>query len=38
MHDSCGVHNLHGMPGVFASLLSALFCGIASEKTYGVRY
>ena len=37
LHDSCGVNNLHGMPGIFSTLLSALFCGIASEATYGVR-
>ena len=38
MHDSCGVNNLHGMPGIFSTLLSALFCGIATEETYGIRY
>ena len=37
LHDSCGVHNLHGMPGIFSSLLSALFSGLASEEIYGVK-
>jgi hypothetical protein len=22
MHDTCGVHSLHGMPGVFAAIVS----------------
>ena len=35
LHDSCGVHNLHGMPGILSSLLSALFSGLASEEIYG---
>ena len=38
VHDSCGVHNLHGIPGVLSALLSVLFAGIASEKEYGERY
>lgn len=33
--DTCGVHNLHGMPGVISALASILFCGIASGDTYG---
>ena len=37
LHDSCGVHNLHGMPGIFSSLLSALFSGLASEEIYGAK-
>lgn len=34
IHDTCGVHNLHGMPGVFAGLVGALMSGIATEETY----
>jgi len=33
-HDSCGVNNLHGMPGLFGGLLSVLMAGIASPETY----
>ena len=35
LHDSCGVNNLHGLPGILSSLLSALYSGIASEEIYG---
>lgn len=35
LHDSCGVNNLHGMPGLLSSFLSALYSGLASEETYG---
>ena len=35
LHDSCGVHNLHGMPGVLGGLLSALLCYMADSATYG---
>ncbi|KAF4523541.1 hypothetical protein B566_EDAN011989 [Ephemera danica] len=35
IHDTCGVHNLHGMPGVLAGLIGALMAGLATEKEYG---
>nr|XP_022914592.1 ammonium transporter Rh type A [Onthophagus taurus] len=35
VHDTCGVHNLHGMPGVLAGLVGALMAGIASTDRYG---
>jgi ammonium transporter Rh len=38
LHDTCGVHNLHGMPGVLAGLIGALMAAIATEKEYGERY
>ncbi|KAJ1528645.1 hypothetical protein ONE63_007040 [Megalurothrips usitatus] len=35
VHDTCGVHNLHGMPGVFAGLVGAVMAAIAGTDTYG---
>ena len=29
--DTCGVHNLHGMPGVFSGPISAIAAAVASE-------
>jgi len=34
VHDTCGVNNLHGMPGLFGGLLSVLIAGIASSDVY----
>lgn len=36
LHDTCGVHNLHGMPGVLAGIVGAVLAGIASESQYGL--
>lgn len=33
--DTCGVNNLHGMPGVYSGLLSVLFAALATTKEYG---
>ncbi|VDM56648.1 unnamed protein product [Angiostrongylus costaricensis] len=35
IHDTCGVNNLHGMPGVLAGLLSAIFVIIYNPANYG---
>ena len=41
LQDTCGVHNLHGLPGVFSGLASAIAAGVAEEvggrglTTYG---
>ncbi|KAK6042856.1 ammonium transporter [Cooperia oncophora] len=34
-HDTCGVNNLHGMPGVLAGLLSAVFVMAYDPADYG---
>ena len=36
IHDTCGVNNLHGMPGIMAGLMSVLVVILASEETYGL--
>lgn len=38
IHDTCGVHNLHGLPGILAGLIGALMAGLADRSTYGGRY
>uniref|UniRef100_A0A4D5R9D1 Rh-related protein n=1 Tax=Scolopendra viridis TaxID=118503 RepID=A0A4D5R9D1_SCOVI len=35
IHDTCGVHNLHGMPGVLAGIIGAILASLASEENYG---
>lgn len=35
IHDTCGVHNLHGMPAVIAGLVGAVYAALADEATYG---
>ena len=30
--DTCGVHNLHGLPGVFSGIASAIAAAVASER------
>ncbi|KAF8792591.1 Ammonium transporter Rh type B like protein [Argiope bruennichi] len=35
IHDTCGVNNLHGMPGILAGLVSAVVAAAANEKNYG---
>ena len=32
--DTCGVHNLHGMPGVLAGIVSAIMAALATEDLY----
>ncbi|XP_037088885.1 ammonium transporter Rh type A-like [Pollicipes pollicipes] len=34
LHDTCGVHNLHGLPGVLAGMVGAIMAAIASVDQY----
>jgi len=35
IHDTCGVHNLHGMPGVLGAALSCVMAVVATKQNYG---
>ncbi|XP_043357949.1 ammonium transporter Rh type B [Dermochelys coriacea] len=35
IQDTCGVHNLHGMPGILGALLGALMAALATQDIYG---
>lgn len=35
IHDTCGVNNLHGMPGLISGLGAILAAGLATEELYG---
>ena len=35
VEDTCGVHNLHGMPGVFAGVVSSIVAATVSAADYG---
>lgn len=32
--DTCGVHNLHGMPAVLSAICSAIFAALATVENY----
>ena len=31
LQDTCGVHNLHGIPGILSAVASAIAAGVASN-------
>ncbi|XP_004871264.1 ammonium transporter Rh type B isoform X3 [Heterocephalus glaber] len=35
VQDTCGVHNLHGMPGILGALLGVLVTALATHEAYG---
>lgn len=35
LHDTCGVNNLHGIPGVISGLASVLVAAFACREGYG---
>jgi len=35
IYDVCGIHNLHGMPGVLGAVAGAISASLASEEEYG---
>lgn len=36
VQDTCGVNNLHGMPGIFSGILSIIFAALATKDAYGL--
>lgn len=35
IQDTCGVHNLHGMPGVLGAIVGSITAVAASTEIYG---
>lgn len=35
VYDTCGINNLHGIPGVLSGILSLIYAAFASKKRYG---
>lgn len=35
IHDTCGVNNLHGMPGFIGGVCSAIAAAVSDKETYG---
>ncbi|NXF60912.1 RHAG protein, partial [Ciccaba nigrolineata] len=38
LQDQCGIHNLHGLPGILGAVASAVAILVASEDTSGSRF
>lgn len=35
IQDTCGIHNLHALPGVIGGIVGAITAAAASESVYG---
>jgi len=35
IHDTCGVLNLHGIPGIIGGFIGAIAAGVANKDVYG---
>ena len=38
LQDTCGVHNLHGMPGILGGVTGLITVAVASEDVYGLSF
>ena len=38
LNDTCGVNNLHGMPGLLAAIVGIVATAFAKDDVYGNRY
>lgn len=34
IHDTCGIHNLHGMPAILSAIASAIFAALVTRENY----
>ncbi|VFV30922.1 ammonium transporter rh type c-like [Lynx pardinus] len=37
IQDTCGIHNLHGLPGIIGAIVGAVTASCASAKVYGIK-
>jgi ammonium transporter Rh len=38
LHDTCGIHNLHAMPGFIGGIIAVICCNKQALVSYGSRY